>query len=247
MNIVGFSDKGLVRSSNQDAFMIGMMDDGSSWAVVCDGMGGANGGNVASRLAVDHFSASLKAGYRKGMSESSIKNLLESAVNAANIRIFDKSRESKELNGMGTTVVAVLIIGNTAYFTHAGDSRAYSLSNNELCQITRDHSIVQSMIENGKLTPEEARFHPRKNVITRALGVEESIVPEFNVLDLNDGDKLLLCTDGLTNFVNSDTITSVLSGEYEDASKELVDIANKNGGGDNITAVVIMIDGSRNI
>lgn len=239
MNINGFSDKGVVRSSNQDAFMVGMMDDGSSWAVVCDGMGGANGGNVASRLAVDYFSASLKAGYRSGMSESSVKNLLESAVNAANIRVFDKSRESKELNGMGTTIVATLIIGNVAYFIHAGDSRAYSFSNGELSQITRDHSIVQSMIENGKLTPEEALFHPRKNVITRALGVEESISPEFNVFDLKADDKLLLCTDGLTNYVDSKTIVSVLTGEFEDMSKELVDIANKNGGGDNVTAVVV--------
>lgn len=239
MNIVGYSDKGAVRSSNQDAFMVGTMDDGSSWAVVCDGMGGASGGNVASRLAVDHFSASLKAGYRSGMSESSVKNLLESAVNAANIRVFDKSRESKELNGMGTTIVATIIIGSTAYFIHAGDSRAYSFSNGELSQLTRDHSIVQSMIENGKLTPEEARFHPRKNVITRALGVEEIIAPEFNVYDLNCNDKLLLCTDGLTNFVDLDNIGSVLSGDFEDKSKELVDLANKNGGGDNITAVVI--------
>lgn len=239
MNMNGFSDKGLVRSSNQDAFAIGTMDDGSNWAVVCDGMGGANGGNIASRLAVDHFSASLKAGYRSGMSESSVKNLLETAVNAANIRVFDKSRESKELNGMGTTIVAVLIIGKTAYFSHAGDSRAYSFSNGELTQLTRDHSIVQSMIENGKLTPEEARFHPRKNVITRALGVEESVSPEFNVYDLNDGDQLLLCTDGLTNFVDLGAIADVLSADHESKAEALVEVANKNGGGDNITAVVI--------
>lgn len=239
MNMTGFSDKGLVRSSNQDAFAIGTMDDGSNWAVVCDGMGGANGGNIASRLAVDYFSASLKAGYRSGMSESSVKNLLETAVNAANIRVFDKSRESKELNGMGTTIVAVLIIGKTAYFSHAGDSRAYSFSNGELTQLTRDHSIVQSMIENGKLTPEEARFHPRKNVITRALGVEESVSPEFNVYDLNDGDQLLLCTDGLTNFVDLGAIADVLSADPESKAEALVEVANKNGGGDNITAVVI--------
>ncbi len=239
MNITGFSDKGLVRSSNQDAFMIGMMDDGSSWAVVCDGMGGANGGNIASRLAVDHFSASLKAGYRSGMSESSVKNLLQSAVSAANIRIFDKSRESKDLNGMGTTIVAVLLIGATAYFIHAGDSRAYVLSNGELMQLTRDHSIVQSMVENGKLTPDEARFHPRKNVITRALGVEESVVGEFNVYDLSEGDKLLLCTDGLSNFVEIGAIIDLLNSETDKPSVELVDLANKNGGGDNITAVVI--------
>ncbi len=239
MNITGLSDKGMMRSNNQDAFMIGSMDDGASFAVVCDGMGGANGGNVASRLAVDHFSASLKAGYRSGMSESSVKNLLETAVSAANIRVFDKSRESKELNGMGTTIVAVLIIGNTAYFVHAGDSRAYLLSNGQLSQITRDHSIVQSMLENGKLTPEEARFHPRKNVITRALGVDESVTPEFNIYDINSNDKLLLCTDGLSNFADNNSIISVLEDDMDSKAERLVEIANKNGGGDNITAVVI--------
>lgn len=238
MNIKGFSDKGNVRSSNQDAFMIGTFDDGAGWAVVCDGMGGANGGNIASRLAVDHFSASLKSGYRSNMSESSIKNLLDSSVNAANIRVFDKSRESKELNGMGTTIVAVLVIGSTAYFTHAGDSRAYSYSNGVLQQITRDHSIVQSMIENGKLTQEEARFHPRKNVITKALGVEEAITPEFNVYDLCENDCILICTDGLTNFVDNEAIVSVIGGDSENKAEDLVSIANNNGGGDNITAVV---------
>lgn len=239
MNITGMTDIGLVRSSNQDAFMIGQMDDGVQYAVVCDGMGGANGGNIASRLAVDHFSASLKAGYRSGMSENSIKNLLQSAVSAANIRVFDKSRESKELNGMGTTIVAVLLIGATAYLIHAGDSRAYALSNGDFMQLTRDHSIVQSMVENGKLTPEEARFHPKKNVITRALGVEESVDGEFNVYDLSEGDMLLLCTDGLSNYVDNDTIINVLNSDVENKSEELVNIANKNGGGDNITAVVI--------
>ena len=247
MNIIGFSDKGHVRSSNQDAFMIGQMDDGSSWAVVCDGMGGANGGNIASRLAVDHFSASLKAGYRSGMSESSVKNLMQSAVSAANIRVFDKSRESKDLNGMGTTIVAVLLIGATAYFIHAGDSRAYAFTNGEFIQLTRDHSIVQSMVENGKLTPEEACFHPRKNVITRALGVEESVDGEFNVFDTSEGDKLLLCTDGLSNFVETEAIINMLNSETENKAEELVNLANKNGGGDNITAVVIMVDGSRNV
>ncbi len=239
MNIVGFSDKGMVRDSNQDAFMIHQFDDGSAFAVVCDGMGGANGGNVASRLAVEHFSAALKTGYREGPSEGSVKNLLQTAVNAANIRVFDKSRESAELLGMGTTVVAVLVIGSTAYFMHAGDSRGYILDGEELIQITRDHSIVQSMIENGKISPEEARFHPRKNVITRALGVDESVNPEFNVYDLNENSKVLLCTDGLTNYTDTDFIKEALMSGEENKAKALVDGANNNGGGDNITAVVI--------
>ncbi len=241
MLVSGYSDKGIVRNSNQDAFQIGMTDDGISWAVVCDGMGGANSGDIASRLAADHFSAALKAGLRPNMSEHSIMNLLRSAVTTANIRVFDKSKESPEFNGMGTTIVASLVIGKTAYFIHAGDSRAYILSGDEFFQITRDHSIVQSMIEDGKLTIEEARFHPRKNVITRALGVDESVEPEFNVYDLNDGDIILLCTDGLTNFVDSEDIVKVLKSSADGNQKAelLVEKANENGGGDNITAVVL--------
>lgn len=239
MNIAGFSDKGLVRNSNQDAFLTGEMDDGAVFAVVCDGMGGANGGNVASRLGVDHFSAALKAGWRSGMSENSIRNLLITAINAANIRIFDKSRESQEFNGMGTTIVAVLVVKKTVYFIHAGDSRGYIFSNGELNQITRDHSIVQSMIEDGKITLEEARFHPRKNVITRALGVDESVQPEFNVYNLIDGDIILLCTDGLSNYVESKKIIECFNSKSDTKAEDLVELANNNGGGDNITAVVL--------
>lgn len=241
MLVSGYSDKGIVRNSNQDAFQVSLNDDGISWAVVCDGMGGANSGDVASRLAADHFSAALKAGLRPNMTEHSIMNLLRSAVTTANIRVFDKSKESAEFSGMGTTIVATLVIGGTAYFIHAGDSRAYILSGDEFFQITRDHSIVQSMIEDGKLTVEEARFHPRKNVITRALGVDESIEPEFNVYDLNDGDIILLCTDGLTNFVDGEDIVKILKSSADGNQKAelLVEKANENGGGDNITAVVL--------
>ncbi len=241
MLVSGYSDKGIVRNSNQDAFLEGVTDFGATWAVVCDGMGGANSGDIASRLAADHFSAALKAGLRPNMSEHSIMNLLRSAVTTANIRVFDKSKESPEFNGMGTTIVAALVISGTVYFIHAGDSRAYILSGDEFFQITRDHSIVQSMIEDGKLTVEEARFHPRKNVITRALGVDESVEPEFNVYDLNQGEIILLCTDGLTNFVDSEDIVSILksSSDGNQKAERLVQEANKNGGGDNITAVVL--------
>lgn len=240
MKAIGYSDVGMVRHSNQDAFVIGELSDNATFAVVCDGMGGANGGNVASQMAVDNLSASLKSGYRPNMSEASIKNLINSAVSSANIRVFDKAKENKELSGMGTTVVVVLILENTAYIAHAGDSRAYKFSENNLEQITRDHSIVQNMIEDGKLTVEEARFHPRKNVITRALGVEENVKVEFTVVDLIKGDKLLICTDGLSNYVSAEDIADLLSKEgIENIAKTLVDVANSNGGGDNITAVVI--------
>ena len=140
---------------------------------------------------------------------------------------------------MGTTIIAVLIIGVTAYLIHAGDSRGYAFTNGKLEQITRDHSIVQSMIENGKLSPEQARFHPRKNVITRALGVEESDEPEFNVYGMSYGDSLLLCTDGLTNYVDVQSIEKLLSMKDNNCAEALVQEANRNGGGDNITAVVL--------
>lgn len=240
MKATGYSDIGMVRHSNQDAFVIGELSDKATFAVVCDGMGGANGGNVASQMAVDNLSASLKSGFRPNMSEASIKNLINSAVSSTNIKVFDKAKENKELSGMGTTVVVVLILDNTAYIAHAGDSRAYRFSKNNLEQITRDHSIVQNMIEDGKLTVEEARFHPRKNVITRALGVEENVKVEFTVVDLIKGDKLLICTDGLSNYVSAEDIAALLSKDgIENIAKTLVNVANSNGGGDNITAVVI--------
>lgn len=240
MNIFSSTDKGKVRPSNQDAVATGLFSDGTVWAIVCDGMGGASGGNIASRLAIEYLSASLKSGYRANMGESSIKNLLETAIYAANIRVFDKSRENSELNGMGTTVVIAIATEKEAYFSHVGDSRAYLIDENNITQITRDHSIVQSMIEEGKISAEEAKHHPRKNVITRALGVDESVVPEFTVCDFKENEKILLCTDGLSNFVDANDIKGILikdgSGDY---SKQLVDLANDNGGGDNITAVVI--------
>lgn len=240
MKVFCSTDKGLLRSNNQDAYANGMFDDGTVWAVVCDGMGGANGGNVASRMAVDYFSASLKSGYRSNMSENSVRNLLEASVGAANVRVFDKSRESSELAGMGTTIVAALITPVAAFFSHAGDSRAYILKNGELSQITRDHSIVQSMIESGRLSQEEARFHPRKNVITRALGVDETVNVDFTVAEFSKGDKILICTDGLTNFAETDAIKAILADEgVADPAVSLIELANTNGGGDNITAVVV--------
>ncbi len=242
MNIYGLTDKGIVRSSNQDAFATGELSTDVAFAVVCDGMGGASGGNIASTMAVDSLSASLKQSFRDNMSESSIKNMLESAVATANVRVFDKSRESAELRGMGTTVVASIIFNDAIHIAHAGDSRAYILRDGTLTQLTRDHSIVQSMIEDGRLTPDEARFHPRKNVITRALGVEESISPDFNVYDLKENDILLLCTDGLSNYIEHDMIKEILLDDsISDPCEKLISVSNGNGGGDNITAVVIKI------
>lgn len=239
MILEGKTDTGLVRRSNQDAYTFCDLDGSAVFAAVCDGMGGANGGNVASNLAVKTLSDRITGNWRKKMEPKSIYNALMSAVSAANLTVFDKAAGDEQLSGMGTTVVAAVIFGDTAYVIHAGDSRAYKFSKSGLTQITRDHSIVQSMVESGRISQEEARVHPRKNVITKALGVDEYLDAEYNEIDLEDGEGLLLCSDGLTNYVADDAMLEILKGtKLSDCPEALIEAANKNGGGDNITAVI---------
>ncbi|MEG1845723.1 MAG: Stp1/IreP family PP2C-type Ser/Thr phosphatase, partial [Oscillospiraceae bacterium] len=204
MKIVAKTDVGKIRENNQDSYAAGELPNGVAWAVVCDGMGGVAGGNVASSTAVKVISEQITSAYRFGMSAKSIKNMLISAITAANISVFDISKANEELDGMGTTVVCAIVTGGIAYIAHAGDSRAYLLSKGSLIQLTRDHSMVQDLVEDGKITEDEAKFHPRKNIITRALGVDDEIRIDFSERELLLNDTLLLCTDGLTNFVEND-------------------------------------------
>ncbi len=241
MKLFGKTDIGLVRESNQDAFSYGSFADGNCWAVVCDGMGGVSGGQVASEICVEKVSEAIKRGYRDNMTLSSAKNLLSTAVNAANSAVFRQSQESFELKGMGTTVVAVLVLGKLCVIAHVGDSRAYIL-NEGIKAITKDHSFVQLLIDTGKITEEEANTHPDRNVITRAVGIEHVVDVEIDVIDINDGDKLLICTDGLNGYVSDADILKVVN-EYGDSSTEkLVETANNAGGRDNVTVVIISED-----
>ncbi len=240
MRIASKTDTGIVRSSNQDSYAAGELLEGTAWAVVCDGMGGANGGNIASANAVKIISEYISSSYHEGMSSNSIRALLESSICGANVRLYDMSRTIESLAGMGTTVVAVIISGGVAHIAHAGDSRAYFIRDNKLTQITRDHSIVQSMIDKGQLTEEEAKKHPNKNVITRALGVAEDIGIEYNEVDFEDNDCILLCTDGLTNYLSVAEIEEKIKDKnFYEYPQILIDSANDNGGGDNITLVVL--------
>lgn len=240
MKIAAKTDVGKVRSSNQDSYATGELPGGVAWAVVCDGMGGVAGGNVASSVAVKMISEKITATYHSNMSTSSVKNMLVSAITAANLSIFDMSNANESLHGMGTTVVAAVIADGIVCVAHAGDSRAYLITKDELFQLTTDHSIVQAMVESGKITPDEAKDHPRKNIITRALGVAEDIDVDFCEEKLGVDDILLICTDGLTNYIDSQDILKVAhtAGYYEIADK-LVSLANSNGGGDNITVVTV--------
>ncbi len=238
MKLFGKTDIGLVRETNQDAFSFGSFDDGNSWAVVCDGMGGVSGGQIASAICVEKVSEAIKRSYRKGLTVSSAKNLLTTAINAANSAVFKEAQENIELKGMGTTVVAVLVLGNIAVVAHVGDSRAY-LINDEINAITKDHSFVQLLIDSGKITEEEAKVHPDRNVITRAVGIEHVIDVEIDIVDINSNDKLLICTDGLNGYVPDADILKIVN-EYGDSSTEkLVETANNAGGRDNVTVVII--------
>lgn len=240
MKIVAKTDKGKVRASNQDAYAVGEFPDEVAWAVVCDGMGGAAGGNIASALAVKVISDKINASYREKMSPSSIKNMLDSALIAANLEVYDMADTKPELKGMGTTVVCAVVKNSCAYIAHAGDSRAYIFNKDNLSQVTTDHSFVQDLVNKGKITAEEAQNHPNKNLITRAIGVDKSIEIDFDEVEMDDDDVLIICTDGLSNYVSDmEMINEVSDGRYYAFADRLVKKANNNGGGDNITVVAI--------
>ena len=237
------TDIGMKRSTNQDSFSYGQLDGGAvTWAVVCDGMGGMAAGNIASATAVEVISGSFENNLSPKSNASVVRNLLKSSIESANARVYNLALEKEGYRGMGTTVVAVVIIKGVAYIAHAGDSRAYFYSNNQLTQITTDHSVVQTLIEKGQLTEEEAKNHPNKNVITRALGVASYIDIDFEEIEVSQGDSLLLCTDGLTNCIDDELIKLASSdNDFATLAERLVELANQNGGYDNITAVAVKI------
>lgn len=240
LKIVAKTDVGLVRTSNQDSYAAGELPGSVAWAVVCDGMGGAAGGNYASSIAVKLISERISSSYRQGMSDNSIKNMLISAIHAANISVYEKGQSDSDLTGMGTTVVVAIIADESAYIAHVGDSRAYILSDGKLNQLTKDHSFVQEMVDSGKLTPDEAKDDPRKNYITRALGVNDDVRIDFCQEFLSGDEILILCTDGLTNYVKPEEIYELTAdSNFYEYAERLVKRANNNGGGDNITVVTM--------
>ncbi|MCI1955338.1 MAG: Stp1/IreP family PP2C-type Ser/Thr phosphatase [Oscillospiraceae bacterium] len=234
------SDVGLVRKSNEDACRCGILSDHAAWAVVCDGMGGANGGNVASSVAVEEISETILSGYREGMDGDATRELIASAINRANEAVHKMAGRDVNLTGMGTTVVAAIVSDSLVHVAHAGDSRAYLILSDGIHQLTTDHSMVQEMVEKGDLTEQEARKHPQKNIITRALGVESSIRIDYSETLAPEGCRLLICTDGLTNYVEEGQIFALakeLGGK--ELTERLVALAKSAGGGDNITVVVL--------
>ncbi len=239
MNYFGLSDKGQYRTENQDCFEI-LAVSGGVLAVVCDGMGGVAGGNMASEMAVTRFVAFARAALEASDGDDPA-DALRQAADAANRKVFRCAELSEEYAGMGTTLVAGYWQGDTAFFVNVGDSRAYRMAKDGIVQVTRDHSLVQQMIDQGEITPAQGRHHPRRNIITRAIGGERFVTCDEFSVPIREGDRFLLCSDGLTNSVEDAELHRVLLAEdsAEGACRKLVQEAMENGSRDNVTAVVI--------
>ena len=251
MQFHGKSDVGRRRMNNQDSFAVKQYKCGAVIGVVCDGMGGAHGGETASLTAlgafvetVDTLMTSLtKTGKKPG--DWKIAEILMDAVRNANSTVYERAKEDSSLEGMGTTLVSSLVFDNKIYTVNVGDSRMYLVDADKIVQVTHDHSYVQYLVDIGKMTADEAESSANKNIITRAIGTEEEIEPDIYLTEISPAEAglihVLLCTDGLTNHVTKENICTIINSGGDSAVDALIDAANKNGGSDNVTAVLISL------
>ncbi len=234
---VGSSHIGMVRAENQDAFWYSEPVGNQCFAVVCDGMGGANGGSCASSIAKN---TALENWNNRGNKKPHA--LFEKIITESNKNIYDEAEEDQDLAGMGTTMVFVWVEGTRLYFGNVGDSRGYHITNGSISQITKDHSAVQQLVDSGHITPRQAKLHPNKNIITRAIGIEEEVEFDFFQVDASPGDIVVLCSDGLSNLVDENEIQfEAFGGDFDDLPQRLIELANSRGGSDNTTVVAIQI------
>ena len=243
MQCWGITDPGCVRTQNQDTYLIEKLDRDSLLCIVCDGMGGAKSGNVASTLAAEVFVEEVRQSWKPGMDSDEVEQMMRSAVKLANFTVYDQAMQLEEFSGMGTTLVALLVQDQEVTIVNVGDSRAYLVSSNGIRKLTTDHSVVQMMVDRGELTPEQARNYPGKNYITRAIGPENVAECDVFHLDVERGDCLLLCSDGLSNMVDDQEILfEVVHGtNKENCCQRLLDIAKNRGAPDNVTGVMVLI------
>ena len=243
MQYWGITDPGCARTQNQDTYQIEQLNKTSLLCVVCDGMGGAKSGNVASTLAADVFVQEVKRTWTPDMDPEKLDQMLLGAVKLANFTVFDQAQQFEEFTGMGTTLVAALIQGKSATVINVGDSRCYSVKEDGVRQLTTDHSLVQMMLKRGELAPEQARNYPGKNLITRAIGPESVVECDVFHRRLESGECLLLCTDGLSNLVDDQEILfEIVHGvNRQSGCERLLEIAKNRGAPDNVTCVLVQI------
>ena len=243
MKIGGMTDIGLVRRENQDAYAVQVSEEtGYTVCVVCDGMGGPGGGRLASTLAVGTFIDACQGNLRRGMDAQEIRHVAEFAVSSANRAIYQRSQAEPGLRGMGTTLVAAVAWEDQVLVSNVGDSRAYLIRPEEgISRVTRDHSLVERLVELGNITEEQARRHPDRNLITRALGPEEGALSDSYLLHMEPGDYLLLCTDGLIETATDKEMEEEIlrGGDLNGCLDRLLDLAKRRGAADNVTAVLL--------
>jgi serine/threonine protein phosphatase PrpC len=234
------TDVGQIRSINEDRAVVAELPNGWLLAALADGMGGHQAGDVASQSAVDWLAGELKT-LDGSLSEGELRERLRETIARANAHIHAQSVQHPELAGMGTTLVACLANPARLVVAHVGDSRAYLLSGDDFRQLTEDHSLVNELVRSGQISPEEAKGHPRRNVLTRALGTEPFVAPDLHELEWSPGDLLLLCTDGLTNMISESDIIRTLRSEKDlDAMADrLVEQALAAGGDDNVSVILV--------
>ena len=234
------SDIGKAREMNQDSYYISTSLDEIQLYLLADGMGGYNGGEIASKLAIQSAKSYIENNFKDiDKDRDSIIQLLGSSMEYANMVICDKAKQEPELEKMGTTLEICLIYNNKVYIGHIGDSRIYRIRNEFIRKLTQDHSYVQKLVKDGTITKEEALHHPQKNMLMKALGCNAFVEPDVMVKGFLKDDVLLMCSDGLTNMVSQEEIFKITKKNFELAPKELIDLANERGGYDNITVVVI--------
>lgn len=243
MQYWALTDPGCVRAQNQDTFLVEKLDKHTLICVVCDGMGGAKSGNIASSLAADVFVQQMKQTWNGDTNQDHVDQMLRNAVKLANFTVFDQAQQFEEFSGMGTTLVAVLLSGRRATVVNVGDSRVYHVDRVGIHQVTVDHSVVQLMVSRGELTPEQAKTYPGKSLITRAIGTESMVVCDIFHKKVSDGDYFLLCSDGLSNLMDDQEILFEVA-HGQDKSKccqRLLDIAKHRGAPDNVTSVLVTV------
>lgn len=243
MEAWGLTDVGNVREQNQDAYRIVSLKEHSLLAAVCDGMGGARAGNVASRLACEVFSGEIERSFSPTMTLDEAERMLRSAATLANIAVFEQAQISPEYEGMGTTLVAALVYGKGTLVLNIGDSRAYLMNGDGVRCITTDHSVVELMVRRGELTAEQAKTHPSKNLITRAVGTGTQVLADVFRVPTGKNDSILLCSDGLSNLLaDQELLFEVAHGANKsDCCQRLLEIAKERGAPDNVTSVLISL------
>ena len=236
MKVYAITDIGRMRPINEDSYYAPR--EGERFCAVADGMGGHNAGEVASALAVQVFSEHMRA------VDEITAEALHRAVELANEAVYEAALENASMSGMGTTFSALAQEGETVYLAHVGDSRIYLVRRGAIMQVTTDHTLVEEMVQKGLITPREARIHPKRNIITRALGTEESVQIDIVQMGARPGDAFFLCSDGMTNYVDEREIlrTAMSDRAWEDKLRHLVSIALENGGADNITALFAVVE-----